>query len=132
MELHLSRLAAFCAAALLTPGLADGAEKIYSLSTSTLDFSSTLLCSATNVGSTPVDVTIDLLSPQSGTRLFNSTSVIATLQPGFGTANALALSVGYTSGYCKVTHTGSPGAVRAATCTKATLDSACQAVSEAR
>jgi hypothetical protein len=68
------------AAALLTlPGFTAVAAV---LTTSALDFSNTLTCSATNVGPKPLSVTIELLSPQSGEAI--NTPVTTTLDPGFG------------------------------------------------
>ena len=116
------------AAALLTlPGFTAVAAV---LTTSALDFSNTLTCSATNVGTKPLSVTIELLSPQSGEAI--NTPVTTTLDPGFGTSNEFTLSVGYTSGYCRVTVDGSSRSVRAAACSKAAQNTGCQGVSEAR
>lgn len=64
-----------CAAAFLAlPGASQAADKVTvtTLTTSALDFNSTFVCSVTNVGSTPINVTIALLSPQSGDPLGNS------------------------------------------------------------
>lgn len=121
------------AAALLTlPGFAAVAAPKTVLTTAAIDFSPTLVCSATNVGTTPLAVRIELLSPQSGEALFNSETVTATLEPGFGTGNEFTLAVGFTSGYCRVTFTGPATAVRAAACSKAAQNGGCQGVSEAR
>ena len=116
------------AAALLTlPGFTAVAAV---LTTSALDFSNTLTCSATNVGPKPLSVTIELLSPQSGDAL--NTPVETTLDPGFGTSNEFTLVVGFTSGYCRITTTGAARAVRAAACSKAAQNAGCQGVSDAR
>ena len=77
-------------------------------------------------------VRFELLSPQTGEALFNSVTVTATLEPGFGTANEFTLPVGFTSGYCRVGFTGPATAVRAAACSKAAQNGGCQGVSEAR
>jgi hypothetical protein len=117
------------AAALLTlPGFAIAGSKV--LTTSAIDFRDTLSCSATNVGTKPVSVTIELLSPGSGAVI--NAPVTTTLNPGFGTSNEFTLSVGYTSGYCRVTVDGSSRSVRAAACSKAAQNTGCQGVSEAR
>ena len=59
------------AAVLLTlPGFAAVAAERTVLTTSAIDFSTTLVCSATNVGSAPVTVRIQLLSPQTGEALY--------------------------------------------------------------
>ena len=116
------------AAALLTlPGFNAVAAV---LTTPAIDFSNTLVCSATNVGTRPLEVTIELLSPQSGAAI--NAAVTTTLDPGFGTSNEFTLSVGYTSGYCRVTVDGSSRSVRAAACSKAAQNTGCQGVSEAR
>jgi len=95
------------AAALLTlPGFTAVAAV---LTTSAMDFSNTLVCSATNVGTKPLTVTIELLSPQSGEAI--NTPVETTLDPGFGTSNEFTLAVGFTSGYCRITTTGAARAV---------------------
>ncbi len=121
------------AALLVLPGFAAiAAGRPTTLTTSAIDFSTTLVCSATNVGSTPLAVSIQLLSPQTGEALFNSVTVTATLEPGFGTSNELTLAVGFTSGYCRVSFAGPPTAVRAAACSKAAQNGGCQGVSEAR
>ena len=100
------------------------------LTTSAMDFSNTLVCSATNVGTRPLNVTIELLSPQSGDAL--NTPVTTTLDPGFGTSNEFTLAVGFTSGYCRITTSGAARAVRAAACSKAAQNAGCQGVSDAR
>ena len=116
------------AAALLTlPGFTAVAAE---LTTSALDFSNTLACSATNVGTKPLSVTIELLSPQSGDAI--NTPVTTTLEPGFGTSNEFTLAVGFTSGYCRITTSGAARAVRAAACSKAAQNAGCQGVSDAR
>ena len=116
------------AAALLTlPGFTAVAAV---LTTSALDFSSTLVCSATNVGIKPLTVTIELLSPQSGEAI--NTAVTTTLDPGFGTSNEFTLATGFTSGYCRITTAGAARAVRAAACSKAVQNAGCQGVSDAR
>ena len=117
----------FGAAALLTlPGSALAAV----LTTSAIDFSPTLVCSATNVGTRPLTVTIELLSPQSGEAI--NPAVTTTLDPGFGTSNEFTLAVGFTSGYCRITTSGAARAVRAAACSKAAQNAGCQGVSDAR
>jgi hypothetical protein len=119
------------AAALLTlPGFAAVAAPRTVLTTSAIDFSPTLVCSATNVWTNPLTVTIELLSPQSGEAI--NAPVTATLDPGFGTSNEITLAVGFTSGYCRVTVAGPARTVRAAACSKAAQNAACQGVSEAR
>ena len=100
------------------------------LTTSALDFSPTLICSATNVGTKPMAITIEVLSPQSGEAI--NTPVSTTLDPGFGTSNEVTLAVGFTSGYCRITTTGAARAVRAAACSKAAQNTGCQGVSDAR
>jgi hypothetical protein len=121
------------AAALLTlPGFAAVAAERTVLTTAAIDFSTTLVCSATNVGRMPLAVRIQLLSPQSGQALYDSVTVTATLDPGFGTGNEFTLPVGFTSGYCRVSFTGPATAVRAAACSKAAQEGGCQGVSEAR
>ena len=121
------------AALLLTlPGFAAVAAERTVLTTAAIDFSTTLVCSATNVGNIPLTVRIQLLSPQSGEALFGSVTETATLQPGFGTGNEFQLGVGFTSGYCRVTFSGPATAVRAAACSKAEQNGGCQGVSEAR
>jgi hypothetical protein len=84
------------------------------------------------VSSASVSVTIELLSPQTGALIGNSVAVATTLQPGYGSSNEFTLSVGFTSAYCKVTHSGNAGSVRAAACAKAAQNAGCQAASEAR
>ena len=118
----------FGAAALLTlPGFSAFAAV---LTTSAIDFSPTLVCSATNIGTNPLTVTVELLSPQSGEAI--NAPVTTTLDPGFGTSNQFTLAVGFTSGYCRVTVSGRAGTVRAAACSKAAQNAGCQGVSEAR
>ena len=115
----------------LAPGPLLASDKADTLTTAALDFKDTFVCSVINVGTAPVDVTIDLLYPGSAEPLYDSTQVAETLQPGFGTSNEYTLQTGYTSAYCKVTHT-KDGTVRAAACAKAEQSGGCQAVSEAR
>ena len=116
------------AAALLTvPGFTAVAAV---LTTSALDFSPTLVCSATNVGIKPLTVTIELLSPQTGEAI--NAPVETTLDPGFGTSNEFTLATGFTSGYCRITTSGAARAVRAAACSKAAQNAGCQGVSDAR
>ena len=116
------------AAALLTlPGFTAFAAV---LTTSAVDFSPTLVCSATNVGTKPLTVTIEMLSPQSGEAI--NAPVETTLDPGFGTSNAFTLAVGFSSGYCRITTSGAARAVRAQACSKAAQNAGCQGVSDAR
>ena len=116
------------AAALLTlPGFTAVAAV---LTTSAIDFSPTLVCSATNVGTKPLEVTIELLSPQSGEAI--KPSVTTTLDPGFGTSNEFTMAVGFTSGYCRITVAGLARTVRAAACSKSAQNAGCQGVSDAR
>jgi hypothetical protein len=126
-------VAVACAAAFLaSPSATQAADKgaVTTLTTSALEFNNAFVCSVTNVGSTPINVTVALLSPQSGEPLGNSVLVAETVQPGFGTSNFYLIAVGFTSAYCRVTHTS--GVVRAAACTKASQPGSCEAVSEAR
>lgn len=121
------------AALLLTlPGFAAVAAERTILTTSAIDFSDTLVCSATNVGSIPLTVRIQMLSPGSGEALYGTLMVTATLQPGFGTENVLTLPVGFTPGYCRFIFSGPATAVRAAACSKAAQAGGCEGVSEAR
>ena len=124
---------ALSAAALLTwPGFAAVAAERTVLTTAAIDFNTTLVCSATNVGNLPLTVRIQMLSPQSGEDLFGSEAVTTTLQPGFGDANEVQLQVGYTSGYCRVSFAGPAASVRAAACSKAVQNGGCEGVAEAR
>ena len=136
MKRHLCAVtvvAALGAAALLTlPGFAAVAAERTVLTTAAIDFSTTLVCSATNVGNFPLTVRIQLLSPQTGEELFGSVTATATLEPGFGTATELELQAGFTSGYCRVSFAGPAIAVRAAACSKAVQNGGCEGVSEAR
>jgi hypothetical protein len=128
---HVRNLVAIlCAGSVLAPGPSVAADKL-TLTTAALDFNNTFVCSVINVGTAPVDVTIELLYPGSGEPLFGSTMVTGTLQPGFGTTNEFTLTVGFSSAYCRVTHTKG-GTVRAAACAKALQNEGCQGVSEAR
>jgi hypothetical protein len=115
----------------LAPGPSLAGDKGVTLTTAALDFKTTFVCSVVNVGTAPVDVTIELLYPGSGQPLYLSTTVSSTLQPGWGTSNEYTLSVGFSSAYCKVTHS-KDGTVRAAACAKAAQNEGCQGVSEAR
>ena len=123
--------AALGVAALLTlPDFAAVAAERTVLTTAAIDFKDTLVCSATNVGTKPLEITIELLSPQSGEAI--NPSVTTTLDPGFGTSNEFTLAVGFTSGYCRITTSGAARAVRAAACSKAAQNAGCQGVSDAR
>jgi hypothetical protein len=129
---HVRNLAAVLfVGSVLTPGPSFAIDKGVTLTTAALDFSPTLVCSVVNVGTTPVDVTIELLYPGSGEPLFNSTKVSVTVQPGWGTSNEYTLSTGYTSAYCRVTHS-KDGMVRASACAKSAQNGGCQGVAEAR
>jgi len=124
-------VAVLCVGSVFMPGPTLAGDKEDTLMTAALDFNDTLVCSVVNAGTTPVDVTIELLYPGSGELLYQSSQVTATLQPGFGASNEYTLETGYTSAYCVVTHT-KDGMVRAAACAKAEQNGGCQAVSEAR
>ena len=129
---HVRNLVAvLCVGSFLAPGLSLAGDKGVTLTTAALDFKTTFVCSVVNVGAAPVDVTIELLYPGSGQPLINSSTVTAILQPGWGTSNDYTVSVGFTSAYCKVTHS-KDGTVRAAACAKAVQNEGCQGVSEAR
>lgn len=129
---HVRNLVAvLCVGSVLAPGPSLAIDKGVTLTTAALDFSDTFVCSVVNVGTAPVDVTIELLYPGSGEPLDGSMTVTNNLQPGFGTSNEFILAVGFSSAYCKVTHT-KDGTVRAAACAKAAQNEGCQADSEAR
>ncbi|MGR8941503.1 MAG: hypothetical protein ACU83P_07925, partial [Gammaproteobacteria bacterium] len=104
-----------------------------------LHFKDTFVCSVINVGTAPVLVTIELLSPDTGESLggpydpeSDPTKLVNySLEPGLGTYIEFRLTSGYALGYCKVTHT-KDGMVRAAACAKALQNEGCQGVSEAR
>jgi hypothetical protein len=130
----LKTFAATCilSAAVVVPPIASAADKPVTLTTSSLDFK-TMVCSVTNVGTTPVSVTIDMISPQSGTTLLpNGAYSNPTLQPGWGDSAFVILAIGYTPGYCKFTVTGTAANVRAAACAKEVDNGPCLGVSEAR
>lgn len=135
MKRHLCAVivvAVLGAAAVLTlPGFAAVAAERTVLTTSAIDFT-TLVCSATNVGNSPLTIRIQMLSPHTGEPLFNSVTETATLEPGFGASNELQLAAGFTPGYCRFIFSGPPVAVRAAACSKDAQNGGCQGVSEAR